>query len=495
MFDLDDTIVALASPRGGAVRGIVRLSGPRAWEIVGPYFDTSFPEHTADFRPRAVSGNLSLALLAVPVPATLFLSRRPRSFTGQDLVEVHTLGSPPVLELALSAFVSRGARTALPGEFTMRAFLNGKLDLTEAEAVLGLIDATDSRQANVALRQMAGGIARPISRLRDQLLDLLAELEAGLDFAEEDLEFIDRSELRTALQSASERLRDFAGQMEGRSLSSDRHRAVLVGAPNVGKSTLFNALLGRDAALVSQAAGTTRDYLVAELRLTDCSIELVDTAGIEQAPDPIGRQAQLARDQASQGADLLLWCVDTSDPTSPTAVPSQILHPLPSVLVIQTKSDLVQRGASKSAVGKTDDETEDGRRKTEAKTIKNQKSKIKNPKPTHHSPLTSSSRPIPVSAHTGAGLAELREAIETCVRNSAQSETGVVASTAVRCRQAIAGAVAAITRALALLELKAVDDLVAMELRLALDELAQVVGAVYTDDILDRIFSRFCIGK
>jgi len=457
-----DTIVALATARGGAARGVVRLSGPRAWQLVEQVFQPKLPDATSDCRPAAVTGSLALPPMRNRVPATLFLGRAPRSYTGQDLVEVHTLGSPPILECVIATLVARGARAALPGEFTMRAFLSGKLDLTAAEAVLGLIDATSARQAEVALRQMAGGIARPIGQLRNRLLDLLAELEAGLDFAEEDIEFIDRAELRSSLAAARTTLGELSGQMTGRSLSRDHRRVVLVGPPNAGKSSLFNALVGSDAALVSRTAGTTRDYLVGELRLSDSAVELIDTAGVESPTSEIDRKSQAARDQAALDADLLLWCVDLSDASSATIEVAPLSDSLirdSRVFVVGTKLDLAPAATS------------------------------------HHSPLITHSAAIAVSARTGAGLTELREAIAAWVRGGDQSESTVVATTAARCRQSIDGALAAIDAALAAAESAVSDDLIAAELRLALDELAHVVGAVYTDDILDRIFSRFCIGK
>jgi tRNA modification GTPase len=467
-----ETIVAIATSRRGAARGIVRMSGPQAWQIVEPLFNSPFPNTTGDTAPRALVGTLSRPPVTAPLPATLFLSRAPRSFTGQDLVELHTIGSPPVLELTLSTFLARGARLALPGEFTMRAFLSGKLDLTEAEAILGLIDATNAKQADAALRQMAGGIARPIGQLRDRLLDLLAALEAGLDFAEEDLEFIDRRELRSVLETAVAQLHALSGQLEGRLLGVDRLRAVLTGPPNAGKSSLFNALLGRDAALVGQSAGTTRDYLVGELELTHDSIELADTAGIEAAADILSHHAQRSREQAADGADLLLWCVESTNPNADIGLPPSNLASHAGVLVIHTKCDLVEH---QSRTADRDSASDDW-----AASIDNRKPEIKR---------------LFVSAHTGAGLAELRRCIEEWSSTSREPDTTVVGTTAARCRHSISGAQAAATRALAALNAKADDDLIALELRLALDELAQVVGAVYTDDILDRIFTRFCIGK
>ena len=469
MLDLNDTIVALATPRGGAVRGIVRLSGPQAWPLAGQSFRPELPVADDSFHPTAVTGLLSLPPIQIDLDATLYLSRAPRSYTGEDLVEVHTLGSPPILERLLATMLERGARQALPGEFTMRAFLNGKLDLTAAEAVLGLIDATSARQAEVALAQMAGGIAGPIGRLRDRLLDLLVELEAGLDFAEEDIEFIDRSTLRESLSGACNELRELENQMEGRSLSVDRRRVVLVGPPNAGKSSLFNALLGRDAAIVSATTGTTRDYLIAELSLPRGPIELVDTAGLDTVRDEISRQAQAARDRVARDAELLIWCSDASaDSTMP---PADLLDRSASthVMLVHTKLDIARTDFAPPSAGPSG----------------------LLPAP----PLTTHIPRLAVSARTGHGLAELRGAIDAWAAGADQTEMNVVASTAARCRRSIAGAFTATSRAMAAAESKSGDDLIALELRLALDELAHVVGAVYTDDILDRIFSRFCIGK
>jgi tRNA modification GTPase len=410
---------------------------------------------------------LSLPGIASPLPVTLFLNRAPRSYTGEDLIELHTIGSPPILECALARCIQSGARQAIPGEFTMRAFLNSKLDLTAAEAVLGLIDASNSRQAEIALRQLAGGIARPITRLRDELLDLLADLEAGLDFVEEDLDFIDRPRLRATLHRGVQQLAELDRQMNCRTLYVDRPRVILAGPPNAGKSSLFNALLGVHAALVSPAAGTTRDYLTAQLNLPSCTVELIDTAGIDQARDAIGQLSQAARDNAVAGADLILWCQEVSNPNAHNELPTALADC--SIIQVHTKSDLSQDGRPDLTVSKH-------------RAIQ---SRLK----------IGDGYPIAVSSHTGAGLNDLRIAIDGWLNDDQAAENATVASTATRCRNAIAAAASAMNAALTHVEASASDELVAVEIRTALDELGQVVGAVYTDDILDRLFSRFCIGK
>jgi tRNA modification GTPase len=443
----------------------VRLSGPEAWRILSRYFAPDLPSTQNAFPPTALSGALSLPQLHTTLQATLYLSRAPRSYTGQDLIEVHTIGSAPLLQLILSTFVAAGARYAAAGEFTMRAFLNRKLDLTAAEAILSLIDATDTRQANNALLQMAGGIARPIHTLRNQLLDLIADLEAGLDFADEDLQFIERRRLIETLSDASRQLDQMSRQMEHRSLSCDSLRVILCGPPNAGKSSLFNALLGRQAALVSNMPGTTRDYLVAPLALPHGTIELVDTAGIEHTVDAIAQSAHNARERAAASANLILWCDDRSSPL-PDASPPHV-PPGAQMIFIHTKADL----RSTPYPGRERNETFPAGNGARMNSV------------------------ISVSTVTRHGLDHLVRAIDDWAQELGHAECGIVASTATRCRNAIVAAAQSIRRAIEHASVGASDELTSMDLRLALDELGQVIGAVYTDDILDRVFSRFCIGK
>ncbi len=219
--------------------------------------------------------------LRSPLPATLYVWPNARSYTRQPQAEVHTLGSPPLLQCVLRAVCQAGARPAEPGEFTLRAFLSGRLDLTQAEAVLGVIDARGDDQLRAALEQLAGGLAGPLGQLRDRLLDLLAHLEAGLDFVEEDIEFITARELDGQLLAAAGAVDRLAQQMASRDLAGELPVVALTGWPNTGKSSLFNALLGDCQALVSEVAGATRDYLTGELEWRGLRFQLVDTAGAE----------------------------------------------------------------------------------------------------------------------------------------------------------------------------------------------------------------------
>ncbi|MBX6314691.1 MAG: tRNA modification GTPase, partial [Isosphaeraceae bacterium] len=441
-FDPHDTIAAISSPSGPGLRGLVRLSGPEAWSIALTGFEAEGPTPLS-CRAEVRTGLLTIDGLRPRLPAMIALWRGPRTYTGQDLAEIHTVGAPPLLPMVLAHCLARGARLAEPGEFTLRAFLAGRLDLTRAEAVLGVINARSPAQLDAALKQLAGGLAAPIERLRDRLLDVLAHLEAGLDFVEEaDVDPLGRAALAEELAEGAAAIHALAERLRGRDRPEGRPRAVLVGPPNAGKSRLFNALLGEGCALVSPRAGTTRDYLSAPCDCDGLLIELIDTAGLEAASDAIADRAQsLGADQVAQ-ADLLLVCRSADTDLEEGSLPD-----LPR-LCVWTKADLA-------------------------------------PAPVGY---------LSTSAATGAGLDALRAAIASALRES-DRDGDFPASTGARCRESLARAGDSLRSASETLRLGGGEELVAIDLRQAVDELGKVVGAVVSDDILDRIFQRFCIGK
>ncbi|MGL4419179.1 MAG: GTPase, partial [Gemmataceae bacterium] len=258
----EDTIVARATPAGPAPRATVRLSGPGSFAALA----THFSPLPSDARPRRLlRGVLQLSGVPTPVPAMVLGFRAPHSYTGQDVVEIHLIGAPPLVDRLQADLLNSPApnrvRQAEPGEYTLRAFLAGKLDLTQAEAVHGIIDAAAPDDLQTALAQLAGGLGHPLAQLRSDLLDLLADLEAGLDFVDEDIEFVSREAARTRIESGQQTLVKLAEQLQTRALHDRPLRVALVGPPNVGKSSLWNALLGENRALVSPVPGTTRDYL------------------------------------------------------------------------------------------------------------------------------------------------------------------------------------------------------------------------------------------
>jgi tRNA modification GTPase len=412
----------------------------------------------ADHEPRADlafpcfrTGRIRIEGLRPLLPIRLALWAAPRSYTGQDVAEFHLVGSPPLASLVLASCLRQGARHAQPGEFTLRAFLSGRIDLTRAEAVLGVIDAHNPAQLEAALEQLAGGLSGPIVAMRERLLNLVAHLEANLDFTEEpDVDPLGGPMLVAELESAALELGNLAQRLNARDRPLARPRVVLVGPPNAGKSRLFNTLIGRDCAIVSALAGTTRDYLSSMCDCDGISVELIDTAGVESGRDSIASQAQALRVLQTDRAELLLECRSAD---AGQAAPQFSTGRVDS-LKVWTKGDLAI------------------------------------PEPS----FTDSGDWIVTSAATGQGLEELRLAIADRIRRN-DREGDLPAGTAARCRGSILSAESALRSAAQSMQDRAGDELVAFDLRQAVDELGKVVGAVVTEDILDRIFRRFCIGK
>jgi tRNA modification GTPase len=436
--EVADTIVALSSAPGAAARAIVRLSGPEALSLLTPLFETrsiSYPERGVH------DGVLRLSGLSSLLSAQLHIASAPRSYTGQDVVEIHLVGSPPLVDCLIQSLLARGARVALPGEFTMRAFLSGKFDLTRAEAVLGVLEAGDRDELQQALGQLAGGVLGPMQQLREDMLCFLADLEAGLDFAEEDIHFIESGDMDNRLRAAIGQITDLLSRLERRTIHIRPFRVVLIGPPNAGKSSLFNSLLGKDAALTSPAAGTTRDYLSEIHRHDGVEFELIDTAGIALAEGDIELQAQSLRGRQETDADLLLICSAEGEFSNGIANASN----QPRRVYIKTKCDL--------GVGPGGE--------------------------------------LATSARTGAGVDALWNRLVSKAREADQKITASHAARSVHHLQRTLQHLHEASTSVARRE----HELVALELRGALAELGDLTGAVFTDDLLDRIFSRFCVGK
>ncbi len=439
MIETDSTIAAIASPPGPAARGIVRMSGIDALSVLSRL--------TGGLPAPGRASRLTIQVDVGPpigqVPADALIWPDTRSYTGQPSVEIHTIGSPGVLIAVLAAAVAAGARPAGPGEFTLRAFLAGRLDLTQAEAVLGVIDAADPDALTSALTQLAGNLARGFESIRSDLLDLLADVEAGLDFVDEDIAFVTAAEVQRRLTNAATQIAAMAGQLSTRGGGGEFFDVAIVGPPNVGKSSLLNTLAGRDEAIVSATAGTTRDRVQAVLP-GPVPIRLTDTAGIESA-DPasvLGRAIDQGRD-ADRSADLVLCCAVAGERVSADAGSDQRRWR------VWTKCDL------------------------------------SNVDPPPGVPA--------VSSRTGAGIAELIERLQRAAADHFRSETAT--GTAARAASSLTDATAAIAAALDASISDRGDEWVAGEIRLAVTAIGQITGAVHTDDLLDRVFSRFCIGK
>lgn len=439
----DDTIVAVASAPGAGARAIVRVGGPDAESVIARVFRGHTPTGRAG---RLVPGVVMLSGVHAPMPATLYFFHGPRSYTGQDLAELHTLGSPPLIDRLVADLLSAGARPALPGEFTMRAFLTGKKDLTQAEAVNAVIAAGTDADLKLALSQLAGGVTRPLAVIRDDLLDLLADLEAALDFADEAIEFVGQPETLARLDSAIEQLANLGRQLDERGVSGRPVRVAFVGPPNAGKSSLFNALGGGDA-LVSTTPGTTRDYITKGLNVNGLDVELIDTAGWQIAADTIEEQAQhLGRDAMAQ-ADVILWCDEHGMFAESDA--ARLASTGAEVIRLRTKSDLSQAGLETNGA-------------------------------------------LASSVTSPGGTDNLRSALAGRVAALARP---AIAPSQSRCRHHIATSTSHLRAARAQIANGDPPELAAFALRAALDQLGELTGQVYTNDLLDRVFSRFCIGK
>ncbi|QDT62859.1 tRNA modification GTPase [Calycomorphotria hydatis] len=451
---LDETIAALASAPGPSPRGILRISGPETVKVLAacfqPLSDTPLEQYR---RATRIAGRYMLAD-ALPLEAQVYLWPNSRSYTGQPAAEVHMIGSPPLLEAVLSQLNQHGARPARPGEFTLRAFLAGRMDLAQAEAVLGVIDADDHAELELALSQLAGGLSGRLAKVRSRCLDLLAEIEAGLDFVEEDIEFVSQTQITEVLTNTEQELSLLLDDASNRMTSSTRPVVVLAGLPNAGKSSLFNAFTTRNQALVSSQAGTTRDYLSADVDINGQSIELIDTAGWEKRDDEISVAAQQLREEQLARADLVLWC------TPADATPEERIAD-------QTAKQLVN--STRTAI----------------KTIRT-KADLNN---------SQGSDEIKVSILNNDGTSALRNWLSDFFTNEEQSEHYLLGSTASRAKDALTHAVASNRRALEAVQVQAGDEIVAAELRDMLHQLATILGEVYTDDILDIVFGKFCIGK
>jgi tRNA modification GTPase len=471
--NLDDTICAIATPLGEGGIGIVRISGAKAIETVSGILRlrsgqalSAVPSRTlnhADLIETASLGGGSAAGAAAPLDEVLVvLMRAPRSYTGEDLVEIHCHGGPFVLQAACQSLLRQGARLAEPGEFTKRAFLSGRLDLTQAEAVLDTIRAKTAGSLALAQAQLRGGLSQTLGRVRESLIRLLAHVEAAIDFTEEDISFIAPHELLRGLMLASADLERLAATARDGRILREGITVAIVGRPNVGKSSLLNALLENDRAIVTPIPGTTRDVLEEVLNIRGIPMRLLDTAGLRHTDDPVEQEGVRRTQAAMDQAELLVVLLDRSAPlTDDDRGLVRAPHQKPRLLVLN-KSDLAPAFDETTLQAYQDEQI---------------------------------GEPIRISAKTGEGLDLLRDRMRAAVLKADFEPSDGVVVTRLRHEAALRKACEGLGHARESVDAQAPAEFIAMDLRAAIEALGEITGAVSTDDILDRIFREFCIGK
>ncbi len=444
-MSLHHTIAAISTPAGRGGIGVLRLSGPDARLIAARVLRFRQPP---DWTPwHAFLAELADAEGATIDQVVVTYYAAPRSYTAEDVVEIACHGAPVVLRAALDQLLAAGARLANPGEFTLRAFLNGRIDLPRAEAVHDLIQATTLYQARVAAQQIDGAVSRRLAPLKEQLLGLITLLEAGIDFAEDDIEVAPTAQIVSQLEPLLAQTRALVKSYAYGKLVHDGLSLAIVGRPNAGKSSLFNRLLQQDRAIVTDIPGTTRDLVSETASLHGLPVRFIDTAGIREGGDRVETLGIERSYAAMADADCTLLIIDLSQPADPldAALAARVAGPL---LVVGNKCDLVRQNFTES---------------------------------------------LPVSALTSEGIDELRNRIHALVAPEGVQEAGFL--TSLRHARLLDEVLLALERAKVAAEEHVPHEMLLLDLYSALAPLDAITGATTADDILNRIFATFCIGK
>jgi len=464
----EDTIVAVATPPGRGGLGVVRLSGSRAAEITTSLI--RFSKSSLETQ-RATLGEFcdpEGGKILDQVVVTCF--RGPHSYTAEDVVEISCHGAPVILRYLVECCLSRGARVAEPGEFTLRAFLNGRIDLTQAEAVRDLVESRTLYQARVAAQQLGGAVSARLKPHKQVLLELIARLEAGIDFAEDDVAVMGPQAILAGIDRLYAELEKLVQGYEYGRIVREGLSLAIVGRPNVGKSSLFNRLLNEERAIVTSTPGTTRDLVAETANIGGIPLRFVDTAGIRHTEDEVERIGVEKSLQAIADSDLRLLVVDSSEGW--TDADSNLLNrvaPLGSLLVACNKADLSQKISSPSEIprfARNDKDVDRGMMQV-----------------------------VWTSALSGEGIPELKERILEIAAPACDLSLEGEFITNLRHQQLLKDSIQALSKARQAAEKNVPHEMLLLDLYEALRPLDQITGATYVDDVLDIIFSTFCIGK
>ena len=460
-IDLDDTIAAISTPPGEGGIGIVRLSGREAIQIAARMFRTGNGTKLEDGKSHTIHFGFIADEKGEMIDQVLVsLFRSPKSYTAEDVIEINAHGGLRVLQNILNLALRYGARQAEPGEFTKRAFLNGRMDLTQAEAVLDLIRARTDRSLGAALEQLKGKLSAEINSIKEELMKIYAHLEAFLDFPDEHLEVYADQEFKNRFENTSARLKCLIKSFSKGEILREGALVVLVGRPNVGKSSLMNALLDRDRAIVSEIPGTTRDVLEESIELNGLWIRLVDTAGLWSSEHPLDQAAMERAKRYLDLGHLFLWMTDASSGFLKEDL--AIWEKLKGKKVIPVVNKIDIPNAKKDSF------------------------ELKK--------LTNSESICLVSAKTREGIELLEEKIAFSILKHELNEESVLI-TRMRHKRALETSLEALEKSIAAFSKRQSLEFVALDLKQALDALKEFVGEIYSEDLLDVIFKEFCIGK
>jgi len=443
-----DTIAAVATPPGKGGVGILRVSGERVRTVIDAVVKRPLQPRRAHFLPFRDQADAVLdSGIALFFPA-------PHSFTGEDVLELHCHGSPIVLDLILRRLLSLGVRLARPGEFSERAFLNDKIDLAQAEAIADLIESTTEQAARCAQRSLQGEFSKAIHELVEALIDLRLYVEASIDFTEEDIDFLSEGAIGEKLGDLLGLLEQVQRSAQQGALLREGITVVIAGRPNAGKSSLLNCLAGRETAIVTEVAGTTRDTLREYIQIDGLPLHVIDTAGLRESEDIVEKEGIRRARDAMAKADRILLMIDDRYPEATAESALGLPENLP-ITRIYNKIDLTGREAG---IGQTAAGTE-----------------------------------IRLSVKTGAGLELLRRHLKECAGYDSEADNVFIARR--RHLDALSRARDAIVSGLRQLQHSSAPELLAEDLRQAQNALSEITGAFTTEDLLDRVFSSFCIGK
>lgn len=465
--NLTDTIVALATPPGIGAIGVIRLSGKEAISIVNSVFEgkdlSQQPSHTIHF------GTIKDQTGSIIDEVLVSLFVEPKSYTRENVVEVSCHGSGYIIQQLIQLFIKKGARLAQPGEFTLRAFLNGRLDLSQAEAVADLVASSSASSHDIAINQMRGGFSNEIKKLRQQLLDFASLIELELDFSEEDVEFANRSELKNLVEKIQSVIKNLLQSFQLGNVIKNGVNTVIAGRPNAGKSTLLNALLNEDRAIVSEIEGTTRDTIEEILNINGIEFRLIDTAGIRRAQDQIERMGVEKTIEKISKSTVVIYVFDVLE-SKPKDLWDDVERFLQGskALTAKSKRIFVANKMDLNPYTKPSDYYKDD--------------------------LISAKNLIPVSAKNQMNIDYLKEALFMMVVENPNLMDQTVVTNA-RHYEALQKAHESLDDVLKGLDSSITSDFIAMDIRQALHHLGSITGEISTEDLLGNIFSRFCIGK